>query len=580
VTTANYPYTTNELEQDHIRHRGREFIFLDTPGIAGLEANSEEEIPTRDLLLSSPPDILVQCVDASNLVRSMLLTAELAALKIPMVLCLNMVDEAMARGCFVDAMALGEQLGLPVVPICALDGRGVGPLMHSLGAPALPRMADEARGGSWHPSRPPAAAGAEVGAASQVAEGTAEEAPNERLRAVEAIHHWAHDTASSVTKTTGLEPTATTWSVMRRIALHPVGAWFFFGLTMVALYLLVTEVGAKMLSGGIDALICQPLLALVTAVTSAGPLQEILIGPYGLLSFGVFNALGTVLPLIGVFYLAFGLLEDIGYFPILSVMFDRFLRFLGLNGRAVLPITLGFGCNAVATMSTRCLEHRRERFIACFLIALGTPCAVQLGVMFAILSTVPWFVLAGVVTTILAVQVTAGLFLSRFFFSSGHCGNFIMEIPPMRPPNWRNILTKTYHRLKEFLIEAVPLFVASAATMLFLDYVGALARIREALSPVIVQGLGLPAQFGDALLVTIARREVGAVMLQQMNTDGLLSVKQVFIAILVMTLFVPCLTTTLTQCRTLGWRSLLTIFLPVVIISLSLGTVLNWFWVF
>lgn len=579
-TSTNYPYTTSEVVEQSVNLHGRDVVLLDTPGITGLEFRAEEEAKTRELLRGNPPDIIVQCVDASHLVRSLILCAQLADLEIPMVVCLNMVDEASDKGLIVDREALSAQLGVPVVPICALDGRGLTDLSKAIAQARVPRpvvypphVEEKLRA-----LTPATARATQV---SVILDGephrNGQAGPRIWHMVLEAHHHWARSIGAKVTRTTGLGAGRSFWTRLADLALHPVGAWCFLLLTVALVYLLVVEVGARFLSVLIDGWVVVPLVERIASLTGPGHLHDVLVGPYGLLTLGLFNAIATVLPILAVFYVPFGVLEDVGYFPRLSVQFDRLFRWLGLNGNAVLPITLGFGCSAVATVAVRRLETRKERFIAAFLIALGVPCSGQIGVVVSILSTLPVLALVGTVAIVLVLQLCVGAFLARLFPKRAK-GEFMVELPPLRAPRWKNIMLRTYHRLVEFITEAVPLFLASAATLLALHYLGLLDRLRDLLAPVVVSGLGLPRNYADALLVTLARRELGAVMLKKMSDDHLLSLEQTFVGLLVMILFLPCLTTTMAMGRVLGWRSAAGISIAVMAIATGAGAVVHLFW--
>jgi ferrous iron transport protein B len=346
---------------------------------------------------------------------------------------------------------------------------------------------------------------------------------------------------------------------------------------IASVYLLVSRLGVELLANGLERFVVQPLLAAIASAVGPGLVQEILVGQYGLLSLGLFNALCTVLPILSVFYLLFGLLEEIGYFPLLSVQFDRLLHSVGLTGKAVLPMTLGFGCNSVATMTTRNLESPRQRFIACFLISLGIPCAVQLGVMVAILSTTPLYLLLLLACSVVAIQIVVGNLLSRVLPKQAR-GEFIMELPPLRRPRLRVILYRTYHRLVEFLLEACPMFVASAAILLVLHFSGLLVRLHDLLSPLIVSSLGMPRDFAEMLIMTLARREVGAVMFKVAVDRGQFNLQQIFVGLLVMTLFVPCLSNVLIMSRVLGWLKTTVITTAVIFISLGAGAIAHLLW--
>ena len=574
-TSANYPYTTVDIEEAQVTIHGQGFTLYDTPGITGLELTSEDEAKTRELLRDTAPDVIVQCLDAGNVVRSLILTAQLAELQIPTVICVNMVDEASNRGLVVDYRALSDQTGVPVVPVCALDGRGIEELTRSVQQARVPLAVRR----TGQPAGHGAASGMACachGSAFPAGEGK----PNcqvHRQMALKSHHLWAQRVADLVVGRIDRKPRHTVWKALANAAVHPIGAWAFLLLTIVVVYLLVVEVGAKFLCSQVDRLVV-PIVALISSWTGSGFLQDLLVGPFGLLTLGLFNALGTALPILAVFYLPFSLLEEIGYFPRLSLQFDRLLRVVGLNGKAVLPMTLGFGCSSMACLSIRRLETGRERFIAAFLISLGIPCAAQLGVVLAILAMLPLAATVGVCGVVLVLELVAGSVLRRLIPEKGR-SEFLVELPPIRRPVWGNVLLRTYRRIAEFVTEAVPLFMASAAALFVLHTVGLLDRLRDLLAPVVVTGLGLPRDYADVLMVTLARREMGAVMLKSMAGSHRLGIKELFIALLVVVLFVPCLTTGMVLGRVLGWRRAALVFASVTVIALAAGMAVHLLWV-
>ncbi len=573
ATTANYPYTTVEVEEAQIVINGQPVALFDTPGITGLELESEDEAMTRRLLRDNPPDVVIQCADAGNLVRSLILTAQLAELEIPIVLCLNMLDEATGRGLFVDHHALSEHLGVPVVPVCALDGRGIKELAKKIQHARPPRPVPR----SLQVLAPPSGGCAGCGSAI-----LADDQQDRRARhavwrtALKSHHLWAQKVADSVVNQAGFEPRHPFWASLANAAVHPIGAWALLLLTVGIIYLMVVEVGAKLLCRLADRGIA-PLVALISSWAGHGLLGDFLVGPLGVLTLGLFNALGTVLPILATFYLPFCVLEEIGYFPRLTVQFDRLLRVVGLNGKAVLPMTLGFGCSSVACLSIRRLETSKERFIAAFLISLGIPCAAQLGVVMAILAALPLPAVIGASLAVLAVQVAAGALLGRVIPTKRR-SDFLVELPPLRPPQWKHVFLRTYQRIAEFATEAIPLFLASAATLFILHSIGLLDRVRNLLAPVVVRGLGLPRDYADVLLITLARREMGAVMLKDMADSHRLNVQQLFIALLVIVLFVPCLTTGMVLGRVLGWARAVLVFTAVTAIAIGAGAVVHLLW--
>jgi len=197
--------------------------------------------------------------------------------------------------------------------------------------------------------------------------------------------------------------------------------------------------------------------------------------------------------------------------------------------------------------------------------------------MVAILSAVPVVAIPGLLAVVVLLQVIVGSTLA-FVLPKSERGEFLVELPPLRRPQWRQILARTYHRLVEFFLEACPMFVAGAAVMLVLHLSGLLDRIRDLFAPVVVQGLGLPREGTDVLLMTLARREVGAVMLKEMVDKGALNLEQIFVGLLVMTLFVPCMSNTLLLGRVVGWRRTAVIFVSVTLIALGVGVLANALW--
>src|SRR5260370_11529194 len=184
-------------------------------------------------------------------------------------------------------------------------------------------------------------------------------------------------------------------------------------------------------------------------------LTAFFVGPYGLITMGATYAVAIVLPVVATFLFRFSMLEDSGYLPRLAVMANRGLRSMGLNGKAVLPMVLGLGCDTMATLTARIMETRKERMLVTLLLALGIPCSSQLSVIFALMqrtspaATLVW--LAVVIGTLLGVGWVAARVLP------GDTSDFLLEMPPARPPVGRNFGPQTMPRTGRFLQDAVPL---------------------------------------------------------------------------------------------------------------------------
>jgi len=264
-------------------------------------------------------------------------------------------------------------------------------------------------------------------------------------------------------------------------------------------------------------------------------------------------AIAIVLPIVGTFFLFFGLLEDSGYLPRLAVMVNRGFRLMGLSGKAVLPMVLGLGCDTMATLTARILETEKDRILTTLLLSLAIPCSAQLGVILGMLGSLSlWasFVWAG---TVLGVMILVGYLASKII--PGSRSDFIMELVPLRVPQISNILIKTAARMEWYLREALPLFVIGTVFLFVLDKFGLLGLIEHLASPLIVWALGLPAKATEAFIVGFLRRDYGAAGLYVLAKTGQMDHVQILVSLVTMTLFVPCIAQFLVTIKERGWKT-------------------------
>jgi ferrous iron transport protein B len=302
-------------------------------------------------------------------------------------------------------------------------------------------------------------------------------------------------------------------------------------------------------------------------------LRELLVGPFGVITMALTYAFAIVLPIVGTFFLAFGALEDSGYLPRLAVMVDRFFRMMGLNGRAVLPMVLGLGCDTMATLTTRVLDTRKERLIVTLLLALGVPCSAQMGVILGMLSGVAFSGTLIWIGVVLGVLFLVGMLSSRLL--TGERSDFILEISPLRWPKFGNILSKTTARMEWYLKEAAPLFVYGTILLFILDKVDALTWIEGAAAPAIQDLLGLPKEATQAFLVGFLRRDYGAAGLFVLARDGRLNPVQIITSLVTITLFMPCIANFLIVIKEQGLKVAILMGLFIIPFALLVGGVLN-----
>jgi ferrous iron transport protein B len=256
---------------------------------------------------------------------------------------------------------------------------------------------------------------------------------------------------------------------------------------------------------------------------------------------------------VGTFFLFFSVLEDSGYFPRLALLVDRAFKRIGLSGRAVIPMVLGFACDTMATMVTRTLETRRERILATLLLALAIPCSAQLGVIIAVLA--PYPAALGVwALSLLAVFFLVGLISARLL--PGEPASFHMELPPLRLPRPGNVLMKTYTRVHWYFREVLPLFLLASVLIWAGAWTGTLAVVVAGLEPVVAL-LGLPAETAEIFLFGFFRRDYGAAGLFDLGQTGALGTRQLTVAAVTLTLFVPCVAQFLMMLRERGVKTAL-----------------------
>ena len=609
VNVSNYPGTTVEVTRASTRFDSA-LTLLDTPGVLALPSRSDDERATMRALLNESTRCLVQVGDAKNLRRTLTLTALLAELGVPMVLALNMHDEAAARGVTVDIPALAGELGVPVLATVATGGEGIGELTHSLNqarAPeALLRYDDEIEAeiarvaAAIHDCAPHprlASRGLAIlylGGDDEVANWLAGQAGDgfgrlDMLR-TNALRRSDADLPTLLARERTEAADALAASVIQRAVrstpllsqrvgqavVHPVwGIPILLGV-LFAVYEFVGVFGATTLVGLLEEDLFEGLLNpafthFVSAAVDVSWVQEMLVGQYGLWTMGMTYALALILPIVTTFFIAFGVLEDSGYLPRLTVIANRLFAAIGLNGRAVLPMVLGLGCVTMATLTTRILHSPRERLITTFLLALAIPCSAQLGVVLGMLGGVSFTAVLIWVLAMVGILLLAGFLAAKLI--PGRRIPLVTELPPMRLPILGNVLKKTGGRLKWYLIEVIPLFLLGTFIMFALDKLGALPAIIEAGEPLVTGWLGLPKEASAAFVMGFLRRDFGATGLFAMAHD--LSPIQAVVGMITITLFIPCFASLMMMLKEQGTKTALAMLGLIVPFAFFIGGLFN-----
>ena len=541
VTVSNYPGTTVAVTKGRALVGAEVCDVIDTPGVNALDGViSEDERITREVVRNGDADLVVQVADARNLRRALMLTSQIAAFGKPMILALNMVDEAFARGVSIDAPALERELGIPVVEMVAVEGRGLSELREALAHAARPHV----------PAHPDASD-----------------------RAV-----WAHELTERVRRISALS-LAHVQEALAQATRRPLTGVPILLAVLYTLYLFVGVFGAqtlvKLLEDGLFGKGINPASVWLADRFIPVPFfRDFLVGEYGLITMGLTYSIAIVLPVVATFFLMFGFLEDTGYIPRLAIFSDRIFRVMGLNGKAVLPMVLGLGCDTMATMTTRILGTPKERLIAILLLALGIPCSAQLATIMGILGGISFTALATLFGVVIVQMLLVGWLAARVL--KGERSEFILELPPIRWPRLGNLLTKTRLRVWWYLGEAVPLFLVGTALLFVLDRAGALVWIAAAGRPIVTNLLGLPASTSQIFVMGFLRRDYGAAGLFQLAHRGQLTGVQAVVALTVMTLFVPCVANFLMMVRERGMKTGLAILGVITPVAILTGAGLNY----
>jgi len=583
--TANFPGVTVHFTRTTIQLGHEVAELIDLPGTYSLTASNPAESATRDFLIEQEISTVVNVIDASVLSRSLELTLQLLELGLPVVVCLNMMDESRRKGIHVDREKLAEALGVPVVETIAVEGVGVHELFQTVWRPSV-RPVTSARScryqrdtesaiadlASWlqpnlagEQCLPPRLLAIKLLEADEHVLGQANAATRERAAAAgqklatergcrveEVIESERHALSMHLFESCAQVTHAATdlRDQLDLILTHRVWGYVFLVAIMVTFFGSVYGVGS---------LLEPPLLsvfeqsaAALSRQLGAGSLSLTLVS--GLLQ-GVAGGLAIVLPYLFPFLIGMAILEDVGYLPRVAFLMDSLMHRIGLHGVAVVPAILGYGCSVPAVMATRILTSARDRFIAAVISTL-VPCSARMTVIFGLVAFYVgplWALLIYGLNT--AVVAISGKLLSVILPESSP--GLILEVPSYHVPKPQIILRKTWLRLKEFIVVAWPLLIAGSLLLSLAEHYHWDAAVNSGLAPFTAM-LGLPQAVGTTLIFGVLRKELSMVMLMQaLGTPQILtvmSVSQIVVFTLFVTFYIPCVATLAALVKEIGWK--------------------------
>jgi ferrous iron transport protein B len=585
--TANFPGSSVSYTTSRALILGREVEIVDLPGVYSLTSTVADAGQAESYLLDQDYDLIIDVVDASRLGRSLELTLQLLELRRPMIVALNMMDEAERRGVTIDVEELSRQLGAPVVPTIARRGQGLRPLFRTalqkahLGELAMPLCLDrEVERAIGSVEQMLESEGVDPGvplrfASGKLLEGDAhfvdviygwypqlEDQVAPVVAELEDAHGWtadqvvsggrhavAHDIEESVA--TISRPELGLRERLDRLLLGPWTGGPLLLVILAGLFWMVFGVGQRIEAPLL--VLFDQLNAVVAARFEPGSLASTVV--HGVVM-GLAGGVAIVLPYLVPFLIGLATLEDTGYLPRLAYILDNFMHRIGLHGKSVLPLILGYGCSVPAIMSTRILESTRDRRITAALASF-IPCSARTVVIFGLVAAFmgPLWALLIYLLNIFVV-VVLGTVLGRKL--RGNSPGLILEIPELSLPDAKTLAAKTWLTLREFITIAWPLLVVSSVVLGLLEWIEAHDAINNMLAPLTVTVLGLPAAVGMTLVFGVLRKELTMVMLVQAlgttHLDTVMSVGQMMTFTLFVVFYVPCVATVAVMAKEMGWR--------------------------
>lgn len=495
---GNWPGVTVEKKEGILTEGNRTVRIVDLPGVYSLSPFTIEERIARDFLLQEKPDVVINLVDACNLERNLYLTTQLMELRVPMVIALNMMDEADKKGFAISPERLQASLGVPVVPIAAIESRGLnalleqayamrpesaasirdleyGPMLEGM-IRKLTREMDEhavhaAAPRRWlalkaleQDERLESLIGQEKARYLKVENNYADEIAGHKYQFIarimgEAVNHPAESAYAFSDK-------------LDRVLLHRWVGIPIFLMVMGVVFKFTFDIGGifvDMLDGFFSGPLSEGLRTLMQTAGIAEWLIQLLVD-------GVVGGVGgvlTFLPNIAILFLAISLLEDSGYMARAAFLLDQWMQKVGLNGKTFIPMVLGFGCNVPGIMAARTLENEKDRLIA-ILINPFMSCGARFPVYVLIASA--FFPGNEAVVTyslyLLGILVALGAaWLLRNTLFRGEETHFIMELPPYRMPKLKFLAIHVWDRVQGYLVKAgTVIFAAAVILWLMLNY--------------------------------------------------------------------------------------------------------------
>ncbi|SHK45561.1 ferrous iron transport protein B [Paramaledivibacter caminithermalis] len=577
VDVSNFPGTTIDISSGKFNND----VIMDTPGVYGVSSFNDEERVARDIILYA--DVILNIVDAVHLERDLFLTQQIIDMGKPVVVALNMMDDVKRNGLKIDIDLLSKELGVEVIPTTAIKGEGLDKVKEAISRARtgnrikeIKEIIDKVKDNVDTESEALLLAEEDE---NIIARHNVKDFKGEREHIYKLRRNRVDKIVDKIITETNKD--ASFKIKLGRMMLKPITG---IPILLAALYIMYKAIGVFVAQTvvGITEEIIMGEYYYNFIMNTVGKffndttlIGQLLIGEFGLITMVPIYIFGLLLPLVVGFYFFLSLMEDSGYLPRIAALVDRALTTLGLNGRAIIPMILGFGCVTMATITTRLLGSKREKFIATMLLGLAIPCSAQLGVIMGLIAPLGLKAFIIYSATIFAVFVITGTLLNKLM--PGESTDLLIDLPPLRLPKINNVLKKTYLKSVMFLKEATPLFIVGGLLITVLQYTGLLDSIASTLEPFTVGFLKLHPKVSQAFIMGIVRRDFGAAGLNDLASQGLLNGPQLIVSLVAITLFVPCIAAIMVIFKERSWQESALIYIGSFIISFLTAGILAQF---
>jgi ferrous iron transport protein B len=618
VDVSNFPGTTVSVTKGKFK----DYEVYDTPGIYGVGSFNDEERVARDIILDG--DIIINVVNSLNLDRDLFLTLQLIEMGKKVSVILNFADEIKKRKIKIDTKKLSQLLGVEIIETTAVDKQGF---------EQIERIIKEAKVGNQNPElisslQKLAQKNIPQADALLILEGDVNIASKYKIDSQSAderekVYISRRNRVNEIVSEVEYEDSTKgeIFNLIGRISLNPITGipLLLFMLTLVYFFIgdfvsqrvvnftenkigkeffeyhtksfvsqfTPTEIHTQILNDNnevIDERIflfpegSNKNLALknefekfssqknaISDFTFSNPLAKLFFGEFGVITMTITYLLFLLFPLVIGFYLVMAFLEDSGYLPRLATMLDRTFNKIGLNGRAVIPIMLGFGCITMANITTRLLGTEREKSIVTAILQFVIPCSAQLAVISVLLSGAGIKPMIIFITVIGSVLILLSTILNKLL--PGESSPLLLDLPIMRFPRMNNVFKKTFFRSWGFMKEAGFWFFVGAFGVGILELTGLLKVWQDFLNPLTVHWLKLPKEASTAFVMGMVRRDFGAAGLFDLH----LSAMQITVAIITITLFVPCIASFVVMLKERGIKEGMIIWLGTWVTAFFIG---------